>query len=225
VDAPALRSYSLLGLAVGGVWRCSLVNVMHNASRAYVSVYSVNMRRWTYYGFAIVSLAISIANGWLWMGSYVGDASLTRVEARIHVGNRNRCQVTTVGVDACLGGVLIGKDVRTAGGGEGNEPVETSVEWDGGGMLSEIASPIGFGWTVRNDPPNGVIYVTGWAIYFPCWFGALVAGPTPLIAGLGFLMRVRQRRRRARGLCPLCGYDLRASPTRCPECGETRPCT
>jgi hypothetical protein len=46
----------------------------------------------------------------------------------------------------------------------------------------------------------------------------LVAIPT----GWAVARLVRHIRRRRRGLCPNCGYDMRASPDRCPECGQAR---
>jgi hypothetical protein len=51
---------------------------------------------------------------------------------------------------------------------------------------------------------------------------ALLAGSLPVAnLALTAIRRVRQHRR-DRNLCEACGYDLRASPDRCPECGTVR---
>jgi hypothetical protein len=51
----------------------------------------------------------------------------------------------------------------------------------------------------------------------PFWFLLLV---TSILPALQWRNSVRRRYRRATGLCPACGYDLRATPDRCPECGR-----
>jgi hypothetical protein len=59
-----------------------------------------------------------------------------------------------------------------------------------------------------------------WYVEFPSW---LLLSPLllPLARQLDQRLRtVRQRRMLRAGICPSCGYDLRASKDRCPECGR-----
>jgi hypothetical protein len=53
-------------------------------------------------------------------------------------------------------------------------------------------------------------------IVFPSWLPVVAFACLPI-----FWLRVFRRRRKAIkiGLCANCGYDLRATPDRCPECG------
>ena len=71
---------------------------------------------------------------------------------------------------------------------------------------------IGWRWQPQYQADN-----SGWIIYVPLYLPVLFFG-----GWLAYLLLPlhRRRRRRKLGLCVGCGYDLRGSSEKCPECGE-----
>lgn len=59
-------------------------------------------------------------------------------------------------------------------------------------------------------------YPGSWSVFIPLWMPTVFFA---LILGLFFLPFRKRRERRRLGLCLNCGYDLRGTWGRCPECG------
>ena len=57
-----------------------------------------------------------------------------------------------------------------------------------------------------------------YAVFIPIWFTTLIFGTMFWLCHP--LQHHRRRKRKKLGLCVKCGYDLRASKDRCPECGN-----
>lgn len=82
------------------------------------------------------------------------------------------------------------------------------------------------GWPMLNAAHQKITYtsvgvapdtIDGLILAFGLWLPTLALLPPSALALL-YLYRSRSHRFPA-GHCPTCGYDLRASPGRCPECG------
>ena len=80
-------------------------------------------------------------------------------------------------------------------------------------LMPPALRPLGFHWWRGLAPyPETIVRVP---------LAAVVAVAAVPVGVMRF--RAHRRRRRAvRGLCRICGYDLRGSTSRCPECGTVR---
>ena len=92
--------------------------------------------------------------------------------------------------------------------------------WNFGDFIGDFthAPWHGFAYGSGDDPyaTPGTPVMRCWVLAVPLWFVTAISATPPLI---WLTSRVMSRRRRKAGRCPTCGYDLRATPSRCPECG------
>ena len=92
---------------------------------------------------------------------------------------------------------------------------------DFGGVDVEILSFDDGGLWVKGSRLAALVGASGkpassWRLAVPFWFVVCATLVLPLVQ---FRRAWRRHRRWVRGHCLECGYDLRATPERCPECG------
>ena len=128
--------------------------------------------------------------------------------------------------------------------GEPGAPSRRPVGWERIGSEDEVARwlapvtnplrragalPLGFAFgreevIARLDEESWNVYApqfrfTCWTLLVPYWALVVSTALLPLARTAAALRRAQRRRRSRRNLCLCCGYDLRATPGRCPECG------
>ena len=79
---------------------------------------------------------------------------------------------------------------------------------------------VGITLTAGSPAPSTPAGERAWHVIVP--YRVAVVPPALLLAAVWLRHLLRRRARARAGLCPVCGYDLRATPDRCPECGTAK---
>jgi hypothetical protein len=175
----------------------------------------VAMWRWLIYALSVLCLILVVGTVALWVRSYwVRDSLGYTVEA----------PYAFTSISTAPGEIVFIRTNAWALGIMSKEPPKgwhrTTSQY--ASMPAQFAPKefpvfsVRFVWQ-RVAPPFGG--EPGLIIALPTWVPFLLLS---IVAVVPAVRPWRRHRRRKRGLCEKCGYDLRASPERCPECGTPR---
>ena len=154
----------------------------------------------------VLSLLLSLAAVFLWIRSYYLSDGFTHTHLIASDGVPLR---RLVDVDAYLGRLGIGVGYisvslfDTIGEGIPNYP-PPHIVWSHFGFRHH---------RLAYHAMNQILEM--WYLDIPFWFLTLAFALLPA----RWLMKRFRTGPRSCNLCPTCGYDLRATPERCPECG------
>jgi hypothetical protein len=164
---------------------------------------------------AVVSLLLSIATVVLWMRSYfIADGWWDSREDRLVVAGTQQGAIfldhATLNSGPAATPMGIHRFKWKVSPGSGTPAPDPGVvrEW----------TFLGFHWFISeggSGPAPGGFFTTPprWQVRVPLWFIATLFALFPL------RWMIRARCAAGPGRCTSCGYDLRATPDRCPECG------
>jgi hypothetical protein len=163
---------------------------------------------------AVLSLGVCLAAGILWLRSYRRRDELSRYRTTGYhevVSSRGMVAVRVTSWPTPLP-----ENANELGWRHHSGPPEApSVP-----PAVTVSERLGFRRATFRHPGNGYTLQI-WT--FP-WPAVAAVGLIPAaVAAAGSCRRRVRRRRRQAGLCLACGYDLRASTGRCPECGAPAP--
>jgi hypothetical protein len=171
--------------------------------------------RWAFNSAAAVSGLLSVVTCVLWVRSYWWADYADRVSPR-----------RTCGITSWRGRLIVewGDSLVAVPAGRW-EVAAADVAWYDPSLWASETGPSQFGHS-RDvfAMGSGTVVIRRW--WAPHW--SLAAATWVFAAASVVPPRLRERRRAKAGLCPCCGYDLRATPDgrgplldRCPECGTT----
>ena len=172
--------------------------------------------RWLFNGAAVLSLAMCLAAVAMWVRSYFVNDNIEFVRDELAIStSRGELSITEHSGIRFL-------------------PIQQGLRyWQSppDDILNGVASPgrFGFGIGFEKGPPTTEVdgplsnlpVIQEPHVYLPLWFMSAVFAVLPVYVGRSINRRIQ---RKSTGHCISCGYDLRATPDRCPECG-TIPAT